>query len=162
MRPCEERAEALSAYQDGEAGPEERREVEAHLRACPACRERLDALAALRAGLRAWPDAAAAPGLSDRPLEESVRGRRLPPALWAAAACVAAIGIVALLLARGRGETTRPRAPETRPETSAPFPPPEAQGRTAGPGTGARQELALPDGASVGELRISVRRQGGR
>ena len=36
--PCDEWAEAISAYADEEASPSERRQVEEHLAACPACR----------------------------------------------------------------------------------------------------------------------------
>lgn len=38
MASCEQWREAISAYADGECGPEEQRAVEAHLRACADCR----------------------------------------------------------------------------------------------------------------------------
>ncbi len=40
---CEEMKEALSAYADGESGPEETRAVEEHLAACQACKDKFQA-----------------------------------------------------------------------------------------------------------------------
>lgn len=42
MTTCEEIRELLGPYVDGEAAPDERREVETHVSACPACSEELD------------------------------------------------------------------------------------------------------------------------
>ena len=47
MTPCATTLEELSAYLDGELGPEEERAVQRHLTVCPSCHEKVRALAAL-------------------------------------------------------------------------------------------------------------------
>jgi hypothetical protein len=49
---CKSISGLLAAYLDGEVTPEEREQIEAHLAACPQCREELEALATTRKGLR--------------------------------------------------------------------------------------------------------------
>lgn len=49
---CKEINELLAAYFDGEVIPEEREQIQAHLSACPHCREELEALAATQENLR--------------------------------------------------------------------------------------------------------------
>jgi anti-sigma factor RsiW len=96
--------DTLSAYLDDELAPAARREAEAHLAACPACRAELDEVAAARRAIRFMPVHA-----TPRPL---VGGVESPPAfrpglrpaasrrraVWALAAAVAAA--VALILPR--------------------------------------------------------------
>jgi anti-sigma factor RsiW len=43
IRRCRDLDERLTPYVDGEAGPEERRRVDAHLSACPPCRDQAEA-----------------------------------------------------------------------------------------------------------------------
>lgn len=63
---CEEIRENLSAYADGELHGEARHKVEAHVRACPACSARLNALLMLQDKLReGLPEVAQAPDIAD-------------------------------------------------------------------------------------------------
>jgi anti-sigma factor RsiW len=104
--------DTLSAYLDDELAPAARREVEAHLAACPACRAELEEVAAARRAIRIMPVhatprplvGAPSPGarLSPEVVPRPARSRRR--ALWAVAAAVAAA--VALVL---------PRDPEVAP-----------------------------------------------
>lgn len=50
---CEEMKEALSAYADGETGPEETRAVEEHLVACQSCKDKFQASQEIERRLRA-------------------------------------------------------------------------------------------------------------
>lgn len=92
--------DALSAYLDDELAPAARREAEAHLAACPACRVELDEVSAVRAAVRALPVHPCPPDLWAQVVEQVVPrpGRR---AVWAAAAAAAAV--IALLLPREPG-----------------------------------------------------------
>jgi leader peptidase (prepilin peptidase)/N-methyltransferase len=51
---CEERAEALSTYVDGELDESATRDLRTHLRKCRGCREQLEALNALKRRLKQW------------------------------------------------------------------------------------------------------------
>lgn len=92
--------DALSAYLDDELAPAARREAEAHLAACAACRLELDEVSAVRTAVRALPVHSCPPGLWDEVIEQVVPrpGRR---AVWAAVAAAAAV--IALLLPREPG-----------------------------------------------------------
>jgi len=146
MRACEDRAEAISAYHDGELPQAERRALESHLAVCEGCRRRLAALEALRDGLRGWPDAAPPEELGERPMRAAGRRLRARAPYWVAAASVAAAALLYLWL--GRGPVAPPSAPPS--PVAGPRPAPSAQ-----PGV-----IRLPEGVTVGELRITVRRGG--
>jgi hypothetical protein len=72
----------------GEADVEARARLEAHLRACAACREEMSGLAGLRRDLRAWRRPAARPALARR-------GLVVPR--WLAAAALVVLGLGATL-----------------------------------------------------------------
>jgi anti-sigma factor RsiW len=77
---CRETEGLLAAYGEGELGQARRREVETHLRDCPACTAELRRLAAIRAGGHpSWQPALAAP-----------KAGRWPMVALAAGACVVA------------------------------------------------------------------------
>lgn len=83
--------DALSAYLDDELAPAARREAEAHLAGCAACREELDEVAAARTMIRIMPvHAAPRPLLGPVPRPASASRRRAVWALVAAAAAAAA------------------------------------------------------------------------
>ncbi len=69
IQRCSDLEERLASYVDGEATPEARRAVEAHLAACPPCRRRADAEAGARAVVQGH-----RPGLKAH-APESLRGR---------------------------------------------------------------------------------------
>jgi anti-sigma factor RsiW len=104
--------DTLSAYLDDELAPAARREVEAHLAGCAACRAELDEVAAARRAIRIMPVHARPRSLVDAdPFPELGRpsGVTRPAAsrrraAWALAAAVAAA--IAFLL---------PREPEVAP-----------------------------------------------
>ena len=124
--------ERVSAYLDGELGPAERAEVEAHLAVCAACAALLEDLAAVGAEAAGLP-AAAPEGYFDRfPSRVVARLRaadarrrpfRLPVWTWAAAAALVLAAVTPLTL-RGR---RAPAAPATGadiqavPRGAAPF-----------------------------------------
>jgi anti-sigma factor RsiW len=99
---CDER-ERLIGYVYDECAPEERAEVQAHLTACPVCREEIGALRAVREDLLAW----------DVPEHESVWRPFAPPratpswrdlsawALAAAAGIIFMVGLAGGVAARG-------------------------------------------------------------
>jgi anti-sigma factor (TIGR02949 family) len=66
---CADLDERLAPYVDGEATPESRRAIDAHLAACPDCRDRADAESAARTIVRSHRD-----GLS-APASETLRAR---------------------------------------------------------------------------------------
>lgn len=57
---CKDISELLTAYLDNEVTPEEREQIQAHLSACPHCREELEVLAATQSQLRRALESAAA------------------------------------------------------------------------------------------------------
>ena len=63
---CERFEELLSAYIEGEVGPAERREFDAHLAACPACAELLSVFRETRAALAGFPEVEPGPALMAR------------------------------------------------------------------------------------------------
>ena len=94
-------AEALSAYLDDELGPAARRDAEAHLTGCGACRAELEEVAAAREAVRSLP----VHPIPAHRWNELVAGssrvlplRRAHRPLWVAAAAAAAV--VAVLLPR--------------------------------------------------------------
>jgi anti-sigma factor RsiW len=149
MRRCDERAEALSAFLDGELPPEERRELERHLSGCDGCRERLEELRELGEGLRAWPDADPPEWIGRAALERARRSRAAPLRLLAAAASLVLVALAVLWAVRERPASPPPEVPPAAEVPSAP----------GAPGDGA---LVLPEGARVEELRVSVHRGGVR
>jgi anti-sigma factor RsiW len=88
----------VTAYVDGALAPEARAEVEAHLAACPACREQEAFERGLREKMRSLPAPPFPPGLEER-VARRLRRRSLPSAVrWLPlAACLALV----LLWARG-------------------------------------------------------------
>jgi anti-sigma factor RsiW len=149
MRPCGGRAEALSAYLDGELAPEERAELESHLPACSGCREALEELRELGEGLRAWPDVEPPGWLAAGVLQRARRAGRRPLRLLAAAASLVLVALAVVWAVRewpgepSGGEPGAAVEPATPPR----------------PVAGA---LVLPEGARVEELRVLVRREGSR
>jgi anti-sigma factor RsiW len=91
-------ATRVTAYVDGALAPEARAEVEAHLAACPTCREQEAFERGLREKMRALPAPPLPPGLEER-VARRLRQRSLPSAVrWLPlAACLALV----LLWARG-------------------------------------------------------------
>ena len=111
---CADREEDLTLYHDGELPEGRRREVEAHLLGCPACRAELESLRRLDGLVRRSPAAPADPAGALRGLEAALAQARGRTGLWArwrvaaaAAACLAALAL-GYLLAPGR-----PPAPAT-------------------------------------------------
>lgn len=91
----------LEEYFDGELGPDERREVEAHLGVCAACRGEVEELRQLEGLLRRVPAAGRSPD-ADRFLE-GVRRHSRPRRAWFAAAAAVLLGVVSVtLVARPR------------------------------------------------------------
>lgn len=111
---CEEMDLMLAAYVDGLAVPEDRRHVETHIKACPACRQDLEVQMAMRQALAAHGRSTAPlvpPGLATRisavlaaeqkPVADGWWGVRLS-AFAAAALVVLAVSAVALPVITGR------------------------------------------------------------
>ncbi len=104
---------ALDAYADGEFGPGHALEIEAHVRCCPECAERVGFLRALRASLRrARPASPRCPAAlraraavtiaRERARRAADPGARFGRARYVAAACAAA-GVALALTASERG-----------------------------------------------------------
>lgn len=94
--------EALSALLDDELAPAARREAQAHLDDCSACRVELEAVAFARAAVRALPVRGLPPARWEDLLEDAADVAPVAPvrsgrrALWAAAAAAAAVLAVML------------------------------------------------------------------
>ena len=98
--------EILGAYLDGELGPAQQAAIEAHLEACPRCRQVLSELRALHEMLDAWPAPASLPAQDAAFRLESLaslppRRRRAAGLLFPAGAAVfvafmQAVGVVTL------------------------------------------------------------------
>src|SRR5690606_23956482 len=102
MRVCDrEWSEPLSAWLDGEAEPEERARVEAHLARCEACSAAVRAYRGLGVAMRAR-STEPPPDLEARPRERLTAQRRKPAIrqglrwAWVTAAGVAAVLLLAL------------------------------------------------------------------
>ena len=107
MLSCEEAKSRLSAHLDGELSGEERRELEAHLEACAACRAELEVLRRLDKAF----EVLAEPAPSGLP--EKVLGRLSRPAVpWRRSFALAASLVLGLLLG---GEITRQFYPAAAP-----------------------------------------------
>src|SRR5262245_26312613 len=101
--------ELISAMLDGEIDPRERESVEAHLRACAACRDLVGDLAALGRALAEDPVPPVPAGLASR-IGWSLRARDIPrrraglrrpsAGVLAALGGVAAAGVLAVLVVR--------------------------------------------------------------
>jgi hypothetical protein len=147
---------SLGAYVLGALDPVERAHVEAHLAACPACRDELAELAGLPGLLsRIDPDDVAgrapaaarapAPGLADRLVERlraARRARRRRVGAFAAGALAVALVGIAIALATTDDST----APAGRPAVTA----------ATGPG-GVRATMALQPAAWGTAVRVSLR-----
>ena len=78
---CDVTYEELAAFASDDVAPERAQELRNHAAACPSCRQRLDALARLDAGLRSLPrfeTSASALLRTRRLLSEQVRGGGRP------------------------------------------------------------------------------------
>lgn len=88
--------DTLNAYLDGELAAPARREAEAHLAGCPACRQELERLRALFAALEAWPEAEPARDFAGDVLAQ-VRARRAAARRLQALLALQAAAALALL-----------------------------------------------------------------
>jgi hypothetical protein len=142
--------ERLSGYLDGELAPDERREVEAHIAACPACTALLAALTAVDSVATSLP-AEAPEGYFDAfpsrvvarlgPASRApVPARRLPVWTWAAAAALL-LAVVAPLTLRRVPAVSAPTATPAPAELPPASPPAEP--------TGVRDSSVAPDATSV-------------
>lgn len=103
MQACEAWSEPLSAWLDGEAEPEERARVEAHLARCEACAARVHAFRALSAAMRARADehVPREVGLRARTLlEPAERAGRRARWVWMTGAAAALAAAATLAIAR--------------------------------------------------------------
>jgi len=73
MKTCQSVRKKLSAYQDGEVTSAEKYSIDAHLRACEACRKQHEALLQTYRMLMDLPGIEPAPGLSRRIVESAMR-----------------------------------------------------------------------------------------
>jgi len=99
---CFEARERMQALLDGPLSPGDRRALDAHAAACPACREALADAVVLSRALSGWPRIAPSAGFADRVLA-AIRARRpapqpLPARVLLALAAVA-LGLTGILLA---------------------------------------------------------------
>ena len=91
----------LTLYLDDALAGSTRREMDAHLAACPACRSAAEVLADVEALLRFAPDDSAPAGLTERVLAVPDRDRRRRVALLAVPTALAAALLVVLWLGSG-------------------------------------------------------------
>lgn len=91
--------DGLSAYFDGQLGPEKAVEIAAHVAACAECRAALDELTALSAGVRQNFSAAAPAAMKERVLARALAGKK--PLLRPATVLAAAFAAVILALLAG-------------------------------------------------------------
>ena len=103
MNGCEDFLELLDSFLDGELPPDQMLRVQAHLDACPACRDYVDGALTLRAAFPSVEDADVPEGFAENVMER-VRASALKPAAlhrrrWmsAVAALAACCAIVILL-----------------------------------------------------------------
>jgi len=73
MQTCRHIRKKLSAYQDDEIEPAEKEAIEAHLRACDACRKEYEALIHTYEMFMSLPDMEPTPWLSSRIVEKAIR-----------------------------------------------------------------------------------------
>jgi anti-sigma factor RsiW len=122
----------LSALLDGELAPDEAVAVRQHLEGCGACREELEAVAAVRLALRDMPAVPAPPGFIGRAVDRRRRdSRRGAVVVLAAAVLAVVVGLVAAGDADpsvGSGEPTEAAAAATPPRVR-----PSQEGLPAGP-----------------------------
>ena len=103
MNGCEDFLELLDSFLDGELPPDQMLRVQAHLDACPACRDYVDGALTLRAAFPSVEDTDVPEGFAENVMER-VRASALKPAAlhrrrWmsAVAALAACCAIVILL-----------------------------------------------------------------
>lgn len=96
MTPCAKPLEELSAYLDGELGPEEERALQRHLTVCPSCQEKVKVLAALEEVVTRSAETALVP----QTLHEYVSSLSHPPpwSFWGSSRAVKTVLTFALLL----------------------------------------------------------------
>jgi anti-sigma factor RsiW len=132
--------EQLSALLDGELAPGEGVAVRQHLEGCEACRDELEAVAAIRLALRDMPVVPAPPGFIGRAVDRRRRDSRRGAVLVLAAAVLAVVvGLVAAGDADppvGSGEPTEAAVgaatPQVRPSREGVSPGPRLQRWDAG------------------------------
>ncbi|MDO8803378.1 MAG: zf-HC2 domain-containing protein [Elusimicrobiota bacterium] len=88
--------EDLSAYFDGQLGPEKTIEISAHVSSCPECRAALDELKALSAGVKTNLAAAAPAGMKERVLARALERKK--PQLRTSTVLAAALAVIILAL----------------------------------------------------------------
>ncbi len=79
MKTCQSVRKKLSAYQDRQLRPADKDAVEAHLRACDACRKKHEALRHTYRMFRSLPEIKPAAGLARRIVD---RATRIPEPFW--------------------------------------------------------------------------------
>ena len=92
----EEIKEALSAYFDGQLGPEKAVEISAHISTCAECRAALDELKALSAGVKTNLAASAPAGLRERVLARALETKK--PRIRASTVLAAALAAVIIIV----------------------------------------------------------------
>jgi len=122
--------ELLAEHVEGALGAEDRARVEAHLRACDACRADVERARAAHRALASLPEAEEP---ADLTLEVLRRARAERPARWAGSGKVAAIAAVALLVFGGFGYLLVRGGDGGEPGGEAGAPAPEAGGDAAEP-----------------------------
>ncbi len=94
----EEIKESLSAYFDGQLGPEKTVEITAHIQACKECRTALDEFGALSAGVKKTLPVQAPAAMKDRVLAGAQAKKRL---IRPATVLIAAFAAIILVLMAG-------------------------------------------------------------
>lgn len=109
---CEQLGEAISAWIDGEATPQEVSTVEAHLRTCATCRRRADDWRQLQDQIPTEVDAT---WITDHTLRKIAARRRLRPRLILVAALATGLGVTTVLASLPAGDVDAVQLPTPAP-----------------------------------------------